>query len=92
MYKNQDNTENNYIVVLVSYIKYVDDGVSIELFYQNKSIIVLSTYRSGNLLTLNASENVQSLLELLRYSSLISIFVDKNSKSMTHKMTLYIFH
>lgn len=30
MYKNQDNTENNYIVVLVSYIKYVDDGVSIE--------------------------------------------------------------
>lgn len=30
VYKNQDNTENNYIVVLVSYIKYVDDGVSIE--------------------------------------------------------------
>lgn len=28
VYKNQDNTENNYIVVLVSYIKYVDDRVS----------------------------------------------------------------
>lgn len=28
--KTQDNTENNSIVVLVSYIKYVDDGVSIE--------------------------------------------------------------
>lgn len=28
VYKNQDNTENNYIVVLVFYIKYVDDRVS----------------------------------------------------------------
>lgn len=30
VYKNQDNTENNYIVVLASYIKYVDDRVSRE--------------------------------------------------------------
>lgn len=30
VYKNQDNTENNYIVVLVSYIEYVDDRVTRE--------------------------------------------------------------
>lgn len=40
VYENQDNTGNNYIVVLASYIKYVDDRVFRETILSKQDYLI----------------------------------------------------